>query len=638
YGGQSGQATLTVGPATLVAIDVAPASLSLAKGLTHTYTATARWSDATSTDVTATATWTTDDASVATALGEVITAVQVGSTQVHAIAQDVTGSGHLDVTSAAVAAVTLSPANATLAAGTTTQYTATAVYTDGSKTDVTTPAVWASTPETIATVSTTGLARGVAPGSAVVSAVYSGTSAQTSLTVTNAVLASISISPSTSTVPVAASQAFTATGIFSDGTREDLTTQVTWSSSNTGVASISNATGTQGIAIGVSSSGQGITVTIGAVFAGITGTASLTVTTATLTSITVDPPSASIAAGTATAFTATALYSDLSTADVTEFATWVSSTTTVATVSNDPGTRGVATGVGAGTTTVTASFGGQTDNSTLTVTAAYLVGITVTPPNPTIPVGVAQQLTATGTFSDGSTQDVTSSVGWTSSSTAIADVSNAQGQAGLVTAITAGTATVTATQAGVSASTLVTVSTASIVSIDVTPATTTLPQGYSRPYAATAHYSDATTRDVTTLATWTSSNTATATISNATGSHGLATGVAASITQVTISATLSSISGTALLTVTNASLSSIAVTPSPFSVAVQKTIQLRATGTFSDGLKLDITGQCNWSTLKRAIATVSRTGLVQGVGVGSTTIKARKGNTSGTATANVTAY
>ena len=638
HGGKSGQATLTVGAATLVAIDVAPASLSLAKGLAHTYTATAHWSDATSTDATATATWTTDDASVATALGNVVTAVQVGSTGVHAIAQGITGSASLTVTSAVVGAVTLSPANTTLAAGTTTQYTATAVYSDGSKTDVTAAAVWASTPETVATVSTTGRAQGIAAGSAVVSAVYSGISAQTSLTVTNAVLAAISVSPSTSTVPVGVSQAFTATGIFSDGTREDLTTQVTWSSSITGVASISNAAGTQGIATGVSSSGQGITVTIQATHLfGVTGTASLTVTNVTLQSITVDPPSASIAAGTGTAFTATALYSDLSTGDVTEFATWVSSTTTVATVSNDPGTRGVATGVGAGTTTVTASFGGQTDGATLTVTAAYLVGITVTPPTPTIPVGAGQQLTATGTFSDGSTQDVTSSVGWTSSDTAIADVSNAQGQEGLVTAITAGTVTVTATSAGVSASTLVTISTASLVSIDVTPATTTLPQGYSRQYAATAHYSDTTTRDVTTLVTWTSSNTTVATISNATGSQGLASGVAASATAVAIRATLSSVTGTASLTVTSASLSSIAVTPSPFSVAVRNTFQLRATGTFSDGLTLDITRQCNWSTLKRAIATVSRTGLLQGVGVGSTTIKARKGNTSGTAAANVTA-
>jgi outer membrane protein assembly factor BamB/uncharacterized protein YjdB len=85
--------------------------------------------------------------------------------------------------------------------------------------------------------------------------------------------------------------------------------------------------------------------------------------------------------------------------------------------------------------------------------AATLLSIAVTPNNPTVTVGKTKQLTATGSYSDGSTQDLTAQVTWESSDPAKATVSNT----GLVTGENYGSTTVTATLEGISGSTLVNV-------------------------------------------------------------------------------------------------------------------------------------------------------------------------------------
>jgi hypothetical protein len=91
---------------------------------------------------------------------------------------------------------------------------------------------------------------------------------------------------------------------------------------------------------------------------------------------------------------------------------------------------------------LTACGGGGGGSTPPVATAPTLMAIDVTPVNPSVRVGATQQLTATGSYSDGSTQDLTASVTWTSS--AEANVSNAGGSSGLATAAAIGNATVTA--------------------------------------------------------------------------------------------------------------------------------------------------------------------------------------------------
>src|SRR5205823_5420235 len=150
-----------------------------------------------------------------------------------------------------------------------------------------------------------------------------------------------------------------ATGTYSDNSTQLITGSVSWSSSNPAVASISDITPTKGLALGVSAGTTNITATLGT----ITSTAAvLTVTSASATSLAITGP-ASMALNVSQQFTVIATFSDGSTQDVTNVATWGSSTTSVATVT----VSGLVTAKNLGTTNISASFESANDSSPLTV-------------------------------------------------------------------------------------------------------------------------------------------------------------------------------------------------------------------------------------------------------------------------------
>ena len=135
-----------------------------------------------------------------------------------------------------------------------------------------------------------------------------------------------------------------------------------------------------------------------------------------LVTIAVTPGAASVPAGLTQQFAATGAFGDGSTGDLTASVAWASSNPLVATIN----TGGLATGVGVGTADITATSNGLTSNTaTLTVTPADLVSIAVTPEAASIPVGANQQFTAVGSFSDGSTADVTAAATWESTTTQV---------------------------------------------------------------------------------------------------------------------------------------------------------------------------------------------------------------------------
>ena len=164
-----------------------------------------------------------------------------------------------------------------------------------------------------------------------------------------------------------------------------------------------------------------------------------------LQSITVSPTSASISVGATQQFTATGHYSNGSTQTLTSGTTWSSSSTTYATI----GATGLATGVAAGSTNITASSGGvvSTPAAALAVTAStpVLQSITISPTSASIAVGATQQFTATGHYSNGSTQTLTSGVTWSSSATTYATI----GATGLATGVAAGSTSIAASSSGV---------------------------------------------------------------------------------------------------------------------------------------------------------------------------------------------
>ncbi|MFY9644059.1 MAG: Ig-like domain-containing protein, partial [Terriglobales bacterium] len=223
---------------------------------------------------------------------------------------------------------------------------------------------------------------------------------------------------------------------------QPLATVCAWSSSATNVATVS-----ENIVTAIANGPATITCTLN----GVSGTANLTVEG--FTAIAISPATPSLAENTSTKLTAIATLADGSTQDVTSSSSWTSSNPSVATMSVASGSFGVASGSSPGTSTVTATLGGQIGVASLTVTDATLTAIAIKPPNPTITLGQRKQFGATGTFSDGTTQDLTQQVTWTSSDVAVAIINSS----GATLTSGTGTATIGAALAGVSDTTTLTV-------------------------------------------------------------------------------------------------------------------------------------------------------------------------------------
>jgi Bacterial Ig-like domain (group 2) len=178
--------------------------------------------------------------------------------------------------------------------------------------------------------------------------------------------------------------------------------------------------------------------------------------------------------------------------------------------------------------------------------------IRVTPANVSMANGTTQQFIATAIFTDGTTLNWTSAVDWSSSDTGVATITNTPGAIGNgnVTSIAAGTAIITATDLTNNLSGTATVTVNSSVLITVTPADQRIANGTTQQFTAVETFRDGTTLDLTTLVFWSSSNTGVATISNTSGSNGLATTVAAGTTSITATDLITNITGTTTLTVT----------------------------------------------------------------------------------------
>ena len=353
-----------------------------------------------------------------------------------------------------VAAISIAPPTITLQAGKSLQVTATPRDSAGKALNGLTTA-WSTSDTNIAKISTTGLLTARNEGSASVHVAIGGKSADAPIAVTKVPVASVTISPSAPSVQVANIVQFTASTRDASGNSLSGRT-ISWSSSNTAVATISAA----GVAGGVTAG----TVTITATSEGVSGQTSLTVTTTAppppppVATVAVSLGSSSVTTGQSTQ--ATAVLKDAGGNVLTgRTISWSSSNTAVATVN----ASGAVTSVAAGTSKITATSEGKSGFATLTVTAPPVPVATVTVSLGASTLTTGQTTTASAVTRDAGGNVLTGRVViWSSSNTSVATVSSS----GLVSALTAGTAQITATSEGKSGSTNLTVNAPTSGAID----------------------------------------------------------------------------------------------------------------------------------------------------------------------------
>jgi YD repeat-containing protein len=257
-------------------------------------------------------------------------------------------------------------------------------------------------------------------------------------TVIPATVVTLNISAPSTSLQVGATEQLSATALLSNGNTIDATFLASWTSSNSTVVSVSNASGSQGQ---VTATGSGLCI-ITATFVNQSRTIPLSV--GNLTGIRITPALSTIRIpkGGTQQLKALGTFSNGDSVDVTGLVTW-SSSASAAAVDN----TGLVTGNSPGETQVTASlnFNGLFASGSANVSVFSLTSIVVFPQDVSLPAGGSQNFTAHALFSDGVTQDVTDSVTWFSSDTQIAVTANTSPNIGLVTARAPGAVAVTAT-------------------------------------------------------------------------------------------------------------------------------------------------------------------------------------------------
>jgi len=619
-GSGGGSQSNNTSTATVSSLQIVPGSVSIGTGTNQEFTATAQLSDGSSKNVTNSVQWSSSDTSVASVnAGGVATGAAPGTVTITATSGTVHSMATLQVTGAAANLVSLAifPTAPSMPVNTSQQFTAIGTYADGSSSDLSNLVTWSSSSTVTATVTTTGLVTALAAGTTNISAIFAHVSQSTSLTVTAPSIVSVAVTPVGLTLGIGINQQYTATATYSDGTSYDLVSGVTWNSSSTSVATVNNS----GLVTTTGAGSTTITATVGS----FSDTATLTVVSAHLISVSVAPATPSIALGTSQQFSAVGSFDDGST-QLLPFVSWMSSSTSVAIVDSN----GLATGVGTGTVTITATSGTVSGTASLTVTSAALISIAVTPANFTMSVGTTRQFVATGTFSDSSMQDISVSVIWTSSNVSAASINGS----GLVSSVASGSTTIKAAFGSISGSTGLTVSTAHLVSITIIPANARIFQGTSVNLTATGTFSDGSMSTNLSGISWKSSKPSVVSVRRFGRADGKKSGT------VTITASSGGVSGTTTLTVGTGTLVSIAITPLAPTDAVGGSQQFTATGTFSDGTTQDVTLNSHWSSSSAAVSTIQNApsaapGLAQCLAAGTSTIGANSGGITASAVLTV---
>ena len=452
---------------------------------------------------------------------------------------------------------------------------------------------YSSSNEAVLTVDQNGWVTGVAGGSAQVIATLNGDAEKNAtFNVTVIPLPTEILITGSSTVSVTQNIVLTATSAPAGSSAA-----VTWSSSNTAIATVDTNGRVTGVAAGT------VTITASSLInSNIKGTFNVTVTDQR--SITLTPTTVNLAAGNSQTITATVFAASLTDKSVV----WSSGNTAVATVD----ANGKVTGISAGTATIIAKL--NADNTvqaqaTVTVTAALKPTITISDATASLTVGGTKNLTAT--VSNTSNTSVT----WASSNTAVATVAN-----GVVTAKAAGTATITATavaDTSVRATCAVTVTAAPAGTLTITQSPTgTIPVGAS---GYTLYVNDSSGASISRLeCTFSSSNSSVATVSQ----YGTISALKAGTATITVAHTKGT--GSITLTVSGSGDGSMPSNMLTITADPSATVPVGGSGyqlyiRDSGGTAVSRT-ECTFTSSNSSVATVSSYGTISALSAGTAKI------------------
>ena len=598
--GKSASSRITVSLVPIDTVSVTPRTANVAAG--QTLQLVARLSDSIGTNLTGrSVTWQTDQPTIATVSSTgVVSALTAGRATISATAEGKSGTSTITVTPVPVARVVIQPGAATILIGKTQQFTATTL--DASNTVLPGRSItWISGAPSVATVTQSGLVTAVGAGSALIFAASEGISTSVTVTVSTVGVAQVRMTPASGTVQQGKTLQLAAQPVDVNGTPIAGRT-VTWNSSRPTVASVSST----GLVTGIAQGTADLTATVD----GVIGTSVITVTAIPVASVQIVPGSPTLTVG--QTLTVQALLFDAGGAPLSTVGRtigWAVSQPAVATVSQ----TGLVTAVTAGTTVLQATVEGAIAQTIVTVTGVPVASVTLAPTTASLNIGQTRGVTATAKDAAGNVL-TGRPVSWSSSNVAVATVSttNMTGS-NTITAVGAGTTTITANIGGIFGIASVTVTNVPIASLTVAPPSSTLPQGATQQLTVTAR--DASGNILTGRSfSYTSSAPAVASVS----ATGLVSAIAPGSANILITPFgLSTPSTQAAITVTLVPVASLVLNPSTTqSITVGSQQQVFFPSLFDAANNpLSLSGRTiSWTSLDPGTATVgATTGVITGV-------------------------
>jgi len=514
---------------TSTQLTIVPLQASINKATTQQYEAYLVSQDGSQRNITEASTWSIDQEALASInqRGR-LSALNAGELRVSAEYQGMLATANLIITDKTIAQFSVLPGEAVTLVGLTRQFSSFVEFTDGSNQEVTLDTQWTSSDTQIATFAdNTGRAEALTAGLVTVSAEFSSFTGIANLEVVDGEPTEFLITPPVSYLPIGVNENFTASITLATDPIEylDVTEQVVWSIDDPSLASISNEIGLQGQATAISEGLAIVTASLSFAGQSTTANAELNIIPIRLESIQVNPKSVTVVRGTEGQYTATGIFNDQQTRDITDTVVWTSSNEAVAKISTFGANSGLAVAITPGETDITAALSGLSDTVIGTVVAPELDTLRIYPEDPSIPLGESQPFAAFAYFKDGSSQDVSNRVNWLSANSALASFNpRIAGQADTIPTYTGtlpDTVDISASLNGISSNTaLLTVTTAMPIALKIVPGAGNLPQRVDVNYEAFLEYSDQRTLDVTNQVIWSSSNQAIASISNSPSNEG----------------------------------------------------------------------------------------------------------------------
>lgn len=547
---------------------------------------TVTFADGTTGDITELAEWSSDNNDVATVYKGKVTANASGQATITASYGDKTVT--IPVYVEIVKKLATNKNDLFLKVNGTEQLKLTATYADGTTADVTALADWSSDNGDIVSVDKGNLIA-FRSGQASITAAY-GTKT-TTVMVDVSVARKLTVSPKSLSMRKGETKELKLDATYADGSTETVTESATWTSNDQGIAVVNGGS--------VKALDSGVT-TVVVNYGDKSATVNVEVDPATL--LTADTTKIDMQPDNTAYVKLTATFADGTTGDVTDKATWTTSNEAFVKVSD-----GTITAIDRGEAVVTAKYGSRTVKVTVSVGA--LDTLTISEKTLVMKENESKQLTVTAKYKDGTIKDVTGDADWTSSSAAIAEVSD-----GVVTAIGSGKATITAKFGEKSATATAQVELADKLS--ASHRSVILRKGQTAQVTLTATYADGTIEDVTAKADWSVSSTKIAEVDS-----GFVTAYERGKT------TLVAKYGSKTLSIPIEVDYAVKLTASEKSLQLKSGVSqpLTLTATFSDGTTQDVTGEAEWATRSYKIADVSNSGEVSAVGYGKTSITAKFG-------------